>query len=794
MTLPVVFTANGPSGYNLTKSLRFRSSASAYLNRTPASAGNRKTWTWSAWVKRGSLTSNFVLFNQGGLSSNYTLARFDSSDRLDFHSYGASSYNFQKVSTAVYRDPSAWYHIVFVLDATNTQARIYVNGSEVAYTTNTNPSNADQPFNQAVLTYIGAATTPLQYFDGYLAEVNFVDGQALTPSSFGETSTTTGVWIPKKYTGTYGTNGFYLPFTDTTSTSTLGTDFSGNSNTWTVNNISLTTGSTYDSMTDVPTLTSATVANYCVLNPLQTTQSATAPTNGNLTSPANAGVWRRIGSTMQLPTTGKFYFEYNCDSFSSFATFSIGVFSGALNTANEIIGTSSTEWGYNAQSGYASNNSSNISSGFTTATTGDVLQLAYDASTGSLWFGKNNTWQGASSPNPSTGTSPTYTGVYNVSPVMVQNWATQSVNFGQRPFSYTPPTGFVALNTFNLPTPTIGATASSQANKYMNISLYTGTGSSQSITGLGFQPDWTWIKSRSGATDHGLYDAVRGVQKQLESNNTDSETTETTGLTAFGSDGFTVGALAQLNTSSATYVGWNWKANGAGSTNTAGSITSTVSANTTAGFSVVTYTGTGSNATVGHGLGVAPSMIIARGRSAGTAGFNWRVYHGSLAATAYLEINTTSGQQTDATVWNSTAPTSSVFSLGSSGNVNGSTETYVAYCFAPIAGYSAFGSYTGNGSSDGPFIFTGFRPRFVMIKRTDSADDWLIIDTSRNPYNVTNLNLWANLSSAEGTSNRTDVLSNGFKLRNNLAEHNASGGTYIYACFAENPFKYANAR
>jgi hypothetical protein len=328
----------------------------------------------------------------------------------------------------------------------------------------------------------------------------------------------------------------------------------------------------------------------------------------------------------------------------------------------------------------------------------------------------------------------------------------------------------------------------------MNIALYTGTGSSQSITGVGFQPDWTWIKGRSGATDHGLYDAVRGVQKQLESNNTDAETTETTGLTAFGSDGFTVGALAQLNTSSATYVGWNWKANGAGSTNTAGSITSTVSANTSAGFSIVTYTGTGSVATIGHGLGVAPKMIIFKVRSNGTYG--WYVYNSVINATNHLVLDTTAASSSSSFLFNDTEPTSTVMTVGTSVGTNQSGQTFVAYCFAPIAGYSAFGSYTGNGSADGPFIYTGFRPRFVILKSSSAATDWYIYDTARDTYNVATLELNPNLAAAEqnGTYGSMDILSNGFKLRFATGEVNASGATYIYYAVAENPFKYANAR
>jgi hypothetical protein len=346
-----------------------------------------------------------------------------------------------------------------------------------------------------------------------------------------------------------------------------------------------------------------------------------------------------------------------------------------------------------------------------------------------------------------------------------------------------------------LPTPTIGATTATQAGKFFNPVLYTGTGSSLGVTGVGFQPDWVWVKGRSGATDHGLYDAVRGVQKQLESNGTGAETTETTGITAFGSDGFTTGALAQLNTSSATYVAWNWRANGSGSTNTAGSITSTVSASTTSGFSVVTYTGTGSaGATVGHGLGAVPSMIIFKRRNATS---DWQVYHTSLGNAASVYLDLTNSSAASPGMLNSTTPTSTLITLGTSTDTNPSTGTMVAYCFAPIAGYSAFGSYTGNGSADGPFVFTGFRPAYVLVKRSSSAGtNWQILDTKRSTYNVMANYLYASTASAEGydASVGIDSLSNGFKIRGTDGNTNTSTATYIYMAFAESPFKYSLAR
>ena len=330
----------------------------------------------------------------------------------------------------------------------------------------------------------------------------------------------------------------------------------------------------------------------------------------------------------------------------------------------------------------------------------------------------------------------------------------------------------------------------------MAATLYTGTGATQTINnsanGVSFQPDLVWVKGRSGATDHAWYDAVRGVQLQLESNNTAAETTETTGLTAFGSTGFTIGALAQMNTSSATYVAWQWNAGGSTVTNTSGSISAQVRANTTAGFSVVTYTGTGANATVGHGLGVAPSMIILKSRVSAT---NWVVYHANLTSAAYvIQFNLTNAQSSSPTIFNSTAPTSSVFSIGTSSASN--DTSMVAYCFAAVAGYSAFGSYTGNGSTDGPFVYLGFRPRFCLIKRFDSTGNWFIWDSSRNTSNTVNNQLYPDSSSQEQVQDGIDFLSNGFKIRfsSGFADRNANGGTYIYACFGENPFKFSNAR
>ena len=336
----------------------------------------------------------------------------------------------------------------------------------------------------------------------------------------------------------------------------------------------------------------------------------------------------------------------------------------------------------------------------------------------------------------------------------------------------------------------------------MAATLYTGNGTSQTIAntvnGVNFQPDFVWVKGRSGATSHNLSDSVRGTASTLFSNTTGAENASSSRINAFNSNGFSVGNDTDVSTNTATYVGWQWKAGGTAVSNTAGSITSSVSANTTAGFSVVTWTGTGSAATVGHGLGVKPSMIIIKNRSSAT---DWPTWHQNLPnpTTQQVWLNAANAAQAQGanSAFNSTQPTSSVFSVGTVLESNGNGSNFVAYCFAPVAGYSAFGSYTGNGSADGPFVFLGFRPRFVMFKRTDATADWDMFDTSRNTYNLTNLELNANLSGAEfdtAAYRPIDILSNGFKLRGTNGGGNASGGTYIYMAFAENPTKFANAR
>ena len=784
-------------------SLRFRSSASAYLNRTPSVAGNRKTWTWSGWVKRGTLTTGQWLFGAGPVSTDYTTIRFgsggSSNDFLEYVRVVGSVIDAQKISSAVYRDTSAWYHIVVAEDAINTVSRVYVNGSEIAYSTNDNPSNVNGAVNNTgpheIGRYVGSA---LQHFDGYLTEVNFIDGQALTPSSFGQIETTTGVWSPKQYAGSYGTNGFYLKFGNTSSVAALGTDSSGNNNTWTVNNVSLTAGATYDSMIDVPVNYSDGGngrGNYAVLNPLA---GGLAPTNGNLTCNQAAAAWSSTASTLTL-NTGKWYFEIGQNTLSGSNYSALGLRQPGQLAAGEYAGSTSGSYGAVTSgttilTAYSGGVAGTVLSGSYTANS--IFQCAVDFDAGKIWFGNGVSWIGGGSPE--SGTTPTYTftpGTFLVP--YVSAYANQThANFGQRPFAYTPPAGFRALNTNNLPTPTIVNGAN-----FMAATTYTGNGAARSLSNavnnVSFQPDLVWIKSRTpGATSHALFDSVRGATRYLSSNTTAIEVLNANTLPAFTADGFSLGTDTTLvNASANSYVAWQWKAGGAAVSNTQGTITSQVSANTTAGFSVVTWTGNnGTNATVGHGLGVVPRLIITKARTASPT--DWPVYHANLSAGNSIFLSTTAAQASG--VWYPSAPSSTVFTTTWPGNssINASTINYVSYIFAEIAGFSKFGSYTGNGLLDGPFVFCGFRPRFVMVKRTDVAADWVIFDSSRNTSNLTTQILEPSQSLAEitGSGSSLDLLSSGVKMRGAGLEVNVTNGTYIFAAFAEVPSKYALAR
>jgi hypothetical protein len=544
--------------------------------------------------------------------------------------------------------------------------------------------------------------------------------------------------------------------------------------------------------------------NFCTWNPISPGFSENAVfSNGNLTiSDPTSGTSQGTGTIG--PSSGKWYYEARAESVTG-ASHMIGIRAAEWNSAN---GQNSL----NYRSNGSVYNYSSAATSQATYTDGDIIGIAFDPTNGRLWFSKNGVWTDG---DPSTGSgqnvnyTPSATTAFfafdNVSGT--QTWDT---NFGQNPsfsgtttagtnaddsgkglFKYAPPSGFLALCEDNLPTPAIA-----DPGDYMRTVLYEGDGNyGRSITGVGFQPDFVWTKERSSTSGHFLLDSVRGVTNYLSSHSTAAEGSSTNTIISFDSSGYSIGASGAFNESNQTYVAWCWKAGGAAVSNTDGSITSVVSVNQTAGFSIVSYTGTGANATVGHGLGVAPKMMIFKGRFAS----NWTVYHNSLPAptTSILILNSTGAAVTSLpSYWNSTAPTSTVFSLSTDANVNSTNAAgMIAYCWAEIEGFSKFGSYVGNGSADGPFVYCGFKPAWVMIKWADGSAGWVIQDSSRTSTNPSTKALVPNSNGVEldASTLSVDFLSNGFKIRNTNGSYN-NASTYIFAAFAESPFQTANAK
>jgi hypothetical protein len=539
---------------------------------------------------------------------------------------------------------------------------------------------------------------------------------------------------------------------------------------------------------------------------------------------------------MLLPTTGKYYVEGLAFINNGVGNNShLGVLDTAVfpSTNRHSTPTYSFSTGEGFDGIYVSlfnDNAQPVSDGVLGAAEGSLTgttvlaMLAVDIDNGKVWAGYDGTWLNSGDPAAGTneiasrtfsstdaiavGTS--YTGTNDQG--MFANFGQDSSFAGNKTaqgntddngvgdFYYAPPSGYLALCTANLPDPVIDPNKDDVPEDYFTTVLTTGDGTNATISGFGFQPDFLWHKSRSTSNNHQLMDLIRvdgsGNPTNLVSNSTNAGGTN--GVVTFTSDGYTHlnGSSNNFYGSGVTYVDWAWKAGNSTSSNTDGSITSTVSVNQEAGFSIVSWTATGANATVGHGLGVAPAMVIIKSRSGVR---NWPVYHKVTTALNEIYLNLTGAAARVAgtpTIWQDTNPTSTVFSIGTGSDVNFSGDNMIAYCFAEVEGYSKFGSYTGNGSTDGPFVYCGFRPAFVMVKRTDSTGDWSIWDSAREPENFVGARVYANTSGAEinAGADLLDLTSNGFKLRNGSASFNASGGTYIFAAFSEMPFKYSNAR
>jgi hypothetical protein len=620
----------------------------------------------------------------------------------------------------------------------------------------------------------------------------------------------------------------------------FGLDSSGEGNNFTATNLVAT-----DQMIDTPT------NNFATMNPVDLSwaypagQPVGPPTlsEGNLKlSHKDGSAGYEQGRGTIAVQSGKWYFE-------ALYLLSGGIYQGVgiATTSTDSIrywgGNLLTQWQYQSE-GATFNNNVQTSTNADSYTTGDIISVAFDCDAGKIWWAKNGTWQGAGSPDPATGADARYDNlattiasdgnpvapfslVYNTSTDWVFNFGSDSSFAGNKTaqgnqdgnskgdFYYTPPTDYLALCTDNLSAPEIAL-----PGDYFGIAEYSGNSSTNVIT-TGLPPDFVWLKSTTNTYYNQLYDSVRGVNLALYSNVTDAQYVDVDALMSFDSTGFTLGAEDGANDSAQSYVTWNWKAGGAptadnsagaGATPTAGSVkidgsnlgsalagtiaATRLSANTTAGFSVVTYTGTGSASTIAHGLSQAPDLVMVKSMLNDT-GDGFIVYSSGLpSAGRWVDLSFNAVMPAaNSAVWNDTAPTASVFSVGTASGTNTDTYTYIAYCFHNIEGYSKVGSYEGNGNADGTFVYTGFRPAFFIIKNIDSAYSWVMYDNKRNTYNPEENYLYPDDNSMEGvtTSGMTDFVSNGFKFRGTGAAFNGSE-TFIYIAFAESPFKYSNAR
>ena len=790
--------SSGLYGFEISNSLRFNDNDSAALTRTPSGASNRDTWTWSAWVK-GADASLQTLFSGGTGSGNDTFNFRIDAGQISQNNGSAAL----RATTALFRDFSAWYHIVLAVDTTQStdtnRLKLYVNGSLITVfsTSNIPAQNTDLGVNQAALHTIGRrANATDRYLNGYLAEVNFIDGSQLTPSSFGETKN--DIWIPKNTSGlTFGTNGFRLQFkqtgTGTASSTTIGADTSGNDNHWTSTNLVAS-----DVMPDSPT------NNFATINPVD---SAGTLSQGNLNFINGDGGAYKAQSTMTIPNIAdsqKYYVEFVSD-----LGYITGIIPEDITGANNNAVYNVIRGYYPTGSKYTGTSASSYGASFGT---GD--QMGMLIGNGAIEFFKNSASQGVAFSS--------LTGAYKVVSSAFGNAGAGIIfNFGQDSsfagaktaqgetdangigdFYYDEASSGLALCTSNMtdPVETIDPAQGGSVQDYFNTVLWTGNDTSgRAITGVGFQPDFVWIKNRAATYYHSLSDTVRGITRSLSSNATDAEVNYSN-ISAVGSDGFTISGAELVNKNAQAIVAWNWKAGTAFSNDASatgvGSIDSAGSVNTDVGVSIINLTGTGNVQTVAHGLSKAPEYIIEKSRERAD---NWVVYTAPVGNTGGFILEDTNAVITTDTYWNDTSPTSTVWTMGTQNAVNVSGQETIAYCFHSVEGFSRIGSYTGNGNANGTFVYTGFRVAFVLIKQT-AVDDWGIYDSKRlgqnNDGSSGNGVLYPNIANAEETqaSRAIDLLSNGFKLRTNNPTFNENGGTYVYMAFAEQSFKYANGR
>lgn len=857
-----------------TQSLRLNGVAeNTTLYRDLTATGNRRTATISFWMKNDRSDAVQYYWSKGdggGVQTSFQL--FTHSDStFSVYAYNSDSQILNLRTNRVFRDASAWYHFVVAVDTTQAtpsdRVKLYVNGvQETSFSTasymsqNTDTvlglfsSHKRERLGDYQPTYtVGSVTggSAGNRVHGYFSDFYYIDGTAIDDADddgyvdeFGELKN--GVWIPKAYTGSYGTNGYRLEFketgTGTASSTTIGADTSGNDNHWTTSNVSAEDSN----ISDCPE------NNMCTFNSVgrRYGQSYVATfSEGNLKATGGGNATHIWGSMAinQIASQGGVYFEVRLDSIDTARTYFGVIGDNGINNKNS--GSNNASYSYPIKAlinddpyGYfgTGSGSTDLRTGNTAFSNGDVAGIAI-LSDGKFFCHRNGTYMKNASGNtgdPSTGTNELTTIDLTEGdwiPYVGYN-SSFSINFGQDGtfggnetpastytdsngiglFNYPVPTNCLAICSSNMEEPTIGPNADTQADDHFNISLYVGNATSGNTgSGLGFQPDWLMFKNRDTGDYWRVYDSTRGTEKSLAPNDNDAEVSSDGGVTSFTSpanDGFTMGSTSYVNRTGNDYVAWAWKANG-GTTSTIAvdtystgvpSVASTVQANTDAGFSIVTFPANGTNGTkVGHGLGKAPKMIITKQRPAISS---WYIYHDAIGKNKWVRWNNpnTEGERTTAstTIWGDTTPDSNTFTIGNSdtGYNNGGANDVVAYCFAEIEGYSKFGSFIGNGeSTDGTFIYLGFRPRFFMMFLVSSASLhlWFVYDTKRGEGNQPiNPEVYFSDQSYDQETGFVfgDFLSNGIKIRNGNSARNPAAGEFIYMAFAENPFKYANAR
>ena len=814
--LPHIITDDSAIGGSvIERSLVNAEDRSRYLTYTPSVAGYRRTFTLSGWFKLyvvNDSQQDFFWMCGGDGSNRFQISR-EGVEQINFEPKSGGSDQARFYTSNKFNDPTAWYHFVLKVDTTqgtsSNRYNFYINGVEVEYggtggevvTTSYPSQNTEFRWGDTIQHNIGRRSYgDHDEADIGIAELHYTSGYAYDATAFGYFDDQTGIWKPKKFTGSYGSAGWHLDFSDTTSTTTLGYDKSGNGNHWTLNNYS-----TDNAILDTPT------NNFPVWNP--TTLNMGQGSNGTLTN----GNLEWLGTynndqciaTMAVES-GKWYYEVKVGSRPD--NFDCG-----WTTTEEAARDQLTAISYYNLVGIRSGKTISWDTNATVVSyaTNDIIGLALNLDDNLLYMYKNGSLL-------HTQSVPTNKGETFIPMIGDSSSGDSSgiVNFGQDSsftgdvtkqgnkdangigdFYYPVPSGYKALCSVNLP-PTVSSVI--RPKRHFDTILYTGNGgTSQTVSGLEFKPDLIWFKSRNHTAAAVWIDSVRGVTKNLRSNSNAVEGTTTAFLQSFNEDGFTVGQSGTTNGSGETNVAWCWKAGGAAVSNSDGTITTSISANQEAGFSIVTYTGTGSAATIGHGLGKVPKLVITKLRDTTTQDWFMNVgemtgSHGTSAVSdftgdrgKYIKLNSTNAEVSETTVYPNTAATSTVYSVGTDNAVNGSGSSYVAYCWAEIPGYSKFGSYEGKDADDGPYVHLGFRPAFLFIRKRQ-GEDTAIYDIKTQTRNEIGQGgrLYLDLDNSQsGTTKDMDFHSNGFKLRKNTGIVNAASGNavYVYMAIAEKP-------